>query len=148
MKTRRGLIALLVLALGPTVSFAQEPTRLSEALQTIDRTDAGQPTTPPPRDSLLNGTLIGAAVGFGAGYLTMAAINAKATDSGPIWDHEARGYYTMAGIMGAGIGAGLGALIDALHKGPRSRTQRRPGTVVVTPIHMRGRTGALVSIRY
>ena len=142
------LIALLlVLVLIPAVSFAQEPVRLSEAVRTLDAAGLGQPAAPPAKDSLLNGTLIGAAVGFGAGYLTMAAVNAKATDSGPIWDQDARGYYTMAGIIGAGIGAGIGALVDALRKGPR-RSQRQPGTVVLTPIHTRGHTGAVVSVRY
>ena len=139
---------LLVLALFPAVAFAQEPVRLSEAVRNIDPVDLGQPATPPPKDSLLNGTLIGAAIGFGAGYLTMAAVNAEATDSGPIWDRDARGYYTMAGVIGAGIGAGVGALVDALHNPSRSRPQRAPGAVVVSPMHTRGRTGAVVSIRY
>lgn len=148
MKKPTDLVALLVLALFPAVVFAQEPVRLSEAVRSFDTAGKGQPSAPPAGDSLLNGTLIGAAVGFGAGYLTMAAVNAEAAESGPIWDREARGYYTMAGVMGAGIGAGIGALIDALRKPPRSRPQRGPGTVVLSPIHTRGRTGAVVSIRY
>ena len=148
MKKRTDLVALLVLALFPAASYAQEPGRLSEALRTLGPTTMGQPAAPPAKDSLLNGTIIGAAVGFGAGYLTMAAVNAAATDSGPIWDREARGYYTMAGILGAGIGAGIGALVDALHKPRRSRPQRGPGAIMLTPMHRRGRTGAVVSIRY
>jgi nitrate/nitrite transporter NarK len=69
-----------------------------------------------PRDSLRNGLLIGAGVGFGAGFLTMAAVNAAKTDSGPIWDGEALGIYTSAGLAGAAIGAGLGVVVDALHR--------------------------------
>ena len=111
-------------------------------------TDTTQATPPPASDSLLNGVLIGAAVGFGAGFATMAVANANATDSGPIWGREAQGYYVMAGVMGAGIGAGIGALIDALRKDRQRGSPRRPGTVLLTPIHTRGRTGALLAIRY
>lgn len=149
MKKPIGLTAaVLVLVLGAAPSFAQEPRRLSEAVRTVPTADVSQPTTPPANDSLLNGALIGAAVGFGAGYLTMAAANAEATDSGPIWDREAQGYYMMAGVMGAGIGAGIGALIDALRKDRRSGPRPRSGTVLVTPIYTPGRTGAVFSIRY
>jgi MFS family permease len=150
MKKPMDLIAaaVLVLVFVAETSFAQEPKRLSEAVRRVPAADAAQPTPKPASDSLLNGVLIGAAVGFGAGFATMAAANAAATDSGPIWDGEALGYYTMAGVMGAGVGAGIGALIDALHNDRRSGPQQRPGRVLLTPIYTRGRTGAVLSIRY
>jgi hypothetical protein len=68
------------------------------------------------QDRLRNGVLTGAGVGFGAAFLSLAAFNAKQTASGPIWDREAIGYYTAAGLVGAGIGALVGALIDARRK--------------------------------
>jgi hypothetical protein len=64
------------------------------------------------RDPLRNGVLIGAGIGFGAGFFGLAIANAKATASGPIWDREDVGYYTAAGLGGAGIGALVGLAID------------------------------------
>jgi hypothetical protein len=148
MRKPRDLFALLLmLVFFAGTASAQEPKRLSDAVRDFGVSEAGQATVPPPNDSLLNGALIGAAVGFGAGYLTMAVANARATESGPIWDRDARRYYTMAGVIGAGIGAGIGALVDAMRK-PRGRTQQRPGVVMLAPVYARGRTGAVVSIRY
>lgn len=69
-----------------------------------------------PRDSLRNGTLIGAGVGFGLGFLGHAAFNAKATASGPIWDGEAVGYYAGTGLLAASIGAAIGAVIDVARR--------------------------------
>jgi hypothetical protein len=70
----------------------------------------------PGRDPLRNGALIGTGVGFGAGFLSLAAFNAKATASGPIWDQEAIGYYLTAGLIGAGIGLATGSGLDAVRK--------------------------------
>jgi len=70
----------------------------------------------PGRDSLRNGALIGTGIGFGAGFLGLAAFNAKATASGPIWDQEAIGYYLTAGLIGAGIGLATGSTLDAVRK--------------------------------
>jgi hypothetical protein len=98
----------------------------------------------PARDSLLNGVLIGAGVGFGAGFLSMAAFNAKETASGPIWDAEAVGIYTSAGLLGAAVGAGIGAIVDAV------RPSRGPGPVRpvnLVPIVGRHRRGLLLTIR-
>jgi hypothetical protein len=67
-------------------------------------------------DGKLNGILIGAGVGFGAGFLGLAAWNARETASGPIWDREALGYYTGAGLIMAAVGAVAGSVIDAAHK--------------------------------
>jgi len=68
------------------------------------------------RDGLRNGALTGSAVGFAAGFLSLAAFNAKVTASGPIWEREAVGYYVDAGLIAAGIGAIVGTTIDALHR--------------------------------
>ena len=65
------------------------------------------------QDRVRNGVLIGTATGFGVGFLGLAAFNAKETASGPIWDGEAVGLYTSAGLVGAGIGALSGLIIDA-----------------------------------
>ncbi len=68
------------------------------------------------RDKTLNGTLIGTGVGFGIGFGGLAAHNASVTASGPIFDGESVGYYTLAGLMGAGIGALVGTAMDAAHQ--------------------------------
>src|SRR5262245_19102015 len=44
-------------------------------------------------DPIRNGVLIGTGVGFACGFLALAAFNAKATATGPIWDRENVGYY-------------------------------------------------------
>jgi hypothetical protein len=89
-----------------------------QATPAIQRaTITGQPST--PGDRLLDGALLGAAVGFAGGFLGWAAYNAAETASGPIWDAEAIGIYTSVGLLGAGIGAGLGLAIDAArHRAP------------------------------
>jgi hypothetical protein len=98
-----------LLAVGLALLVATGP-----VLADDERTAAQQPAPAP--DSLRNGLLIGAGVGFAAGFLTLAAVNAAKTASGPIWDGEALGYYTTAGVAGAAVGAGLGAVVDALHR--------------------------------
>lgn len=121
---------LLAAALLPSPSLADE------------RRPAAQPA--PARDSLLNGALIGAGVGFGVGFLGLAAVNARETASGPIWDAEAIGIYTSAGLLGAVVGAGIGAIVDAV------RPSRGPGSthpVAVVPVVGRHRRGLLLTIR-
>jgi F0F1-type ATP synthase assembly protein I len=107
-----------------------------------ERRAVAQPA--PARDSLLNGALIGAGVGFGAGFLGLAAFNAKETDSGPIWDAEAIGFYTTAGVLGAVVGAGIGALVDAVRP---SRTHGPGRPVNLVPVFGRHRRGILLTIR-
>jgi hypothetical protein len=63
-----------------------------------------------------NGVLLGAGLGFGTGFLGLAAVNAHQTASGPIWDRGSVGYYISAGLIGAGIGALTGAAVDAGRK--------------------------------
>lgn len=78
------------------------------------------------RDRLHDGTLIGLAAGFAAGFVGLAAYNAHVTAGGPIWDGEALGYYAGAGLLGAGIGALAGAVIDASARSPEEY-YRSPG---------------------
>jgi hypothetical protein len=106
-----------------------------------DRSAAVQPAPVP--DSLRNGLLIGAGVGFAAGFLTLAAVNAAKTASGPIWDGEALGYYTTAGLAGAAVGAGFGAVVDALHR--QVTGTRPPWTWDAVPLL--GRRGLAVVLR-
>jgi hypothetical protein len=68
------------------------------------------------KDRLRNGALTGGAIGFAAGFFSLAAFNAKVTASGPIWEREAVGYYVDAGLIGAGIGLIAGIAADALHR--------------------------------
>jgi hypothetical protein len=68
------------------------------------------------RGKKMKGALIGSAVGFGAGFIGLAALNAHKTASGPIWDGEAVGYYAGAGIGVAAVGAVVGAMISSIHK--------------------------------
>lgn len=100
------------------------------------------------RDPLLNGVLIGAGVGFAGGFLGLTAFNAKETASGPIWDREALGYYTAAGVLGAAVGAGAGALIDALRRSPRKSSPTTRPRLDVSPTLGRHTRGAMVSFRY
>jgi hypothetical protein len=100
--------------------------------------------TAPARDSLLNGVLIGAGVGFGAGFLGLAAFNAQETETGPIWDAEAVGIYTSVGLLGAAVGAGIGALVDAVRPS-RGHGLGRP--VDLVPVFAGRRRGLLVTIR-
>lgn len=69
-------------------------------------------------DRLRNGTLIGAGLGFGAGFLALVAYNKSETASGSIWGGESNASYLGAGLVGAGVGAAAGAVIDKLHKTP------------------------------
>jgi hypothetical protein len=64
----------------------------------------------------LKGALIGAGVGFGAGFFGLAAVNAQKTASGPLWDGEGLGYYTGAGLGVAAVGAAVGAIVSSAHQ--------------------------------
>ncbi|MBM3769893.1 MAG: hypothetical protein FJW27_01110 [Acidimicrobiia bacterium] len=66
----------------------------------------------------------------------------------PIWDSEARGYYTVAGILGAGIGAGVGAIIDAVRRPSAKPSSSARPRVDVSPTVSRHVRGALVTVRY
>jgi hypothetical protein len=91
------------------------------------------------RDSLLNGTLIGAAVGAGAGViLTRASID---TELGFV-------EYSYGALAFGGIGAGVGLGIDAL----LNRASTRPGVtrrrVLIAPTVWRNVAGVVVKWRW
>jgi len=92
-------------------------------------------TTPPTRDSLWNGTLIG----LGAGIGSAAALDATFCDNGfGGCDFPWAAYLTLGGI-----GAGTGAAIDFLigrRPGPRTTTLR------VVPLVGHGRKGVMASL--
>lgn len=68
------------------------------------------------RDSLRNGTLMGAAIGFGAGFASAYLYALSVTASGPVFYKEAVSHYVAVGLIGGGIGALTGALVDAAQK--------------------------------
>jgi hypothetical protein len=91
------------------------------------------------RDSLLNGTLIGAAVGAGAGViLTHASIDSEL------------GFveYSYGALVFGGIGAGVGLGVDAL----LNRALPRPGVtrrrLVIAPTVWRDVAGVVVKWRW
>lgn len=140
-------LALATLVPGPAHACDEGPGALRSA--TRDRpVDAQSPAVGPPADSLRNGTLIGAGIGFAAGFLAHAAWNAHETASGPVWDRDAVGYYAGSGLIGAGIGAGIGALVDGLRKGRGARGALRGPRLAVAPVHSRRASALFLSLRY
>jgi hypothetical protein len=146
---RRAVLIVLV-ALVPSLGAAQDVCALRPDLSWSG--PAPQETNPAParqpaarRDSLWNGTLIGAGAGFATGFLGLAAYNAKQTASGPIWYGEAVGIYTSAGLVGAGIGAVIGAALDAAHKPTRADAARR---VTVSPRYVQRSAAVFVTVTY
>jgi hypothetical protein len=97
-------------------------------------------------DSLLNGTLIGAAVGAGVPLVLVAAF--CAADEGDCdWDGEAAALIAVY----AGVGAGIGALVDYGVKG--NKTVFLPGdatktSVRIAPLLDHGQRGVRVSVRF
>lgn len=93
-------------------------------------------------DSLLNGTLIGAGIGAGAGLLMEAAC------SGDSYCAEAPNGQAFVG--GMVWGAGIGLLVDVLKKTPRDVFRASPGRAAlqVGGFAGRGRATALVTLRW
>ena len=89
------------------------------------------------RDSLVNGTLIGAAVGPGAGViLTHAAID---TELGFVeYSYGALAF----GAIGAGVGLGIDALLNRASPGPGVKI--RPRRVLIAPTVWRDVAGVVV----
>ena len=83
----------------------------------------GRPADAQTRDSLLNGVVIGAAVGAGAGI----AFTHATRDSDLTFSQYARGALIF-GAMGAGIGLGVDAL---LNRTPRPGTT--PRRILISP---------------
>ena len=141
-----GLIIAQTLGV-PRAVHGQEPHRTQPSVASAPLHLASQAPPANRPDSLVNGTLTGAAVGFGAGFLIFATVNARATDSGPVWSDENVGYYTGAGIIGAGVGALIGALTDA---SIRRNTRPSPGrtSVAVMPVYRRAAYGVRITLLY
>ena len=91
------------------------------------------------RDSLLNGTVIGAALGAGAGVLFTHAVR----DSDLTFGQYARGGLIF-GAIGAGAGLGIDALLNRRSAGPEV-TRRR---VLVAPTIWRDVSGVVVKWRW
>jgi hypothetical protein len=87
------------------------------------------------RDSLLNGTIIGAAVGAGAGVAFTHAVR----DSDLEFNQYAYGALVFGGI-GAGIGLGVDALLNRTLPGPGTAPRR----VVIAPTIWRHVAGVVV----
>lgn len=135
------VIVVPLLLACPAVGMAQS----AEATRPGPATAATGMST---RDSLMNGVLIGSGAGFAGGFFGLAGFNARETASGPIWDREAIGYYTAAGLLGAVVGAGAGALIDALRRSPGTSAPTTRPRVDVSPTFGRHTRGAMVTLRY
>jgi hypothetical protein len=87
------------------------------------------------RDSLLNGTVIGAAVGAGAGVAFTHAVR----DSDLGFDQYAYGALVF-GAIGAGVGLGVDALFNRASTGPRET----PPRVLIAPTIWRHVAGVVV----
>ncbi len=90
------------------------------------------------RDSLINGAVVGAAIGAGAGIAFTHAVR----DSDLTASQYARG----AVIFGA-IGAGIGLGVDALLR-TQSHAPARPPRIVIRPIVWRGMTKVNLILRW
>jgi RsiW-degrading membrane proteinase PrsW (M82 family) len=90
------------------------------------------------RDPLLNGTVLGAAVGAGMGVAFVHAVR----------DTEGLGQYAhgalIFGAMGAGVGLGIDALLNRAPSAPGA-IQRR---VLITPTVWRHLGGVVVRLRW
>jgi len=91
------------------------------------------------RDPLLNGTLIGAAAGAGAGLLLTYATR----DSELGVEQYAYGALVFGGI-GAGVGVGVDALLTRASRGPRAARRR----LLIAPTVWRDVAGVAVKWRW
>jgi hypothetical protein len=91
------------------------------------------------RDSLLNGTLIGATIGAGAGV----AFTYATRDS----DLTFRQYAYGAAVFGA-IGAGIGLGVDALLSRAARIPSKAPRRIDVAPTMWPGITGVAINYRW
>lgn len=87
------------------------------------------------RDSLLNGTLIGAAVGAGVGVAFTHAVR----------DAEGSGQYVYGGLVFGAIGAGVGLGIDALLNRAFPDPGITPRRVLIAPAVGRNGAGIVVN---
>jgi hypothetical protein len=97
----------------------------------------GRPAHAQARDSLLNGTVIGAAVGAGLGVALTHAVR----DSDLVFSQYARGALVF-GAMGAGVGIGMDALLNRAAPGVAPKGMR------IAPAVRRDVAGAVVNWRW
>lgn len=94
------------------------------------------------QDSLLNGTLIGAAIGAGLGIMGGVSCENDFGCGGSVGE-----FLALWGSIGAGVGAG----VDALIVKPRTIYQTRPDTrtsLKIAPMLGNQRQGLLASLRF
>jgi hypothetical protein len=91
------------------------------------------------RDSLLNGTVIGAAVGAGTGVALTHAVR----DSDLTF-----GQYAYGALIFGGLGAGVGVGIDALLTRAMPGTGVKPRRVLIAPAVWRRVGGVIVKWRW
>lgn len=72
----------------------------------------------PVEDSKRNGTLIGAGIGFGAGFAGVVMVEKSKTASGYSFSGENVGFALGGGLVGCAVGAVLGNVIDGRQKAP------------------------------
>jgi hypothetical protein len=77
-----------------------------------------------PKDSLRNGVLLGALIGFAGGAVSCAA-NPQCID-----DEGGPGVTVGLALVGAAAGAGIGAAVDAAVKGPKLVVYRAKGVTI------------------
>jgi hypothetical protein len=95
-----------------------------------------------PRDTLWNGVLIGAAVGFGAGALLAAIDDCSGPGIGPCFS-DTEGVFYVGGVMGL-MGSGIGAAVDAMVRRERVvfvGAQSGSTRATITPLLSWGRAG-------
>jgi hypothetical protein len=90
------------------------------------------------RDSLLNGTVIGAAVGAGMGVAIVHAVR----------DTEGAGQYAQGALIFGAMGAGVGLGVDALLNRAPSALGATPRRILVTPTVWRHLGGVVVRLRW
>ena len=90
------------------------------------------------RDSLLNGTVIGAAVGGGMGVALVHAVR----------DTEGFGQYAHGALIFGAMGAGVGLGVDALLNRAASAPGATPRRLLITPTVWRHLGGVVVRLRW
>jgi len=151
MRARARLLSFtgLMMLLVPAYGYAQERGSLSElafpkaaAVRAASAgLEASQPSGQPARvrDSLLNGTVIGLAVGAVSGIAFAYAVRDSDLDAGQ---------YAYSALIFGGIGAGLGAGLDAMLDRSAGVVLRSPRRVAIVPTVSRKITGIRVLTRW
>lgn len=99
---------------------------------------AERPTHAQGRDGLLNGTVIGAAVGAGMGIALVHAVR----------DTEGAGQDAQGALIFGAMGAGVGLGVDALLNRAPSASGATPRRLLITPTVWRHLGGVVVRLRW